>query len=564
MRCPSRTTLPAAISELPPIEAPESTIEPIPIRHSSSITQPWMTARWPTVTRAPTRAGWPSSTWITVPSWMLLSAATEIGAESPRSTLWNHTLERAPSVTSPTTTAPKATKQVGSRTTRDDPLRPRFMGRPRGRRRRESSDALRPASSRGHGPAIPGSNLPKETSASEPTAPELRRSRPAGRCDRPILGTAGLRPKACRRSGRSRCRGNARACEAPKAIRHRARGFGRPPTTASFRGPQHPAGRTPPPVARAPQARGRRPGAASRVLPPPLAWRASPPRGRSGHASAASAARRARPPESRAARLRARIRRPTPPPHACRRSAPGRRWSRTARERTAATRRPSRHAARRGTSPRRLSLEPPRSSLVPDAPQELAALRPGRVVLDAERRRPVHDADHASPLIGRDHQYLQWIRGGTEDPAHLGALLDGVEDVDGIGALEHQHEQVPGADLLRRPHGCPNQPGVVALGADQARPGRFAERQPEARARDRGHHDLGQVLDSLDEMSLPEDDVGIRGGLDRNRQDIHRPPPAFRLSSEAGPAAPPRPSDVASRPAARAPAAPPPSSGSAS
>ena len=50
---PSGTSAPAATTEPRPMRAPLSTMAPMPIRQSSSITQPWSTAEWPTVTRLP-------------------------------------------------------------------------------------------------------------------------------------------------------------------------------------------------------------------------------------------------------------------------------------------------------------------------------------------------------------------------------------------------------------------------------------------------------------------------------------------------------------------------------
>ena len=78
---------------------------PIPIRHSSSIVQPWSIAMWPTVTRAPTWSGMPSSVWTTQPSWMFDSSPIETRSLSPRRTELNHTLESLPRTTRPTIVA---------------------------------------------------------------------------------------------------------------------------------------------------------------------------------------------------------------------------------------------------------------------------------------------------------------------------------------------------------------------------------------------------------------------------------------------------------------------------
>src|SRR2546426_9427422 len=112
-RASSGTTAPAATTLPVPMWTPLSSTLPMPIRQSSSTVHPCRMARCPTPTRAPICAGSRSSTCTIVPSWRLVFSPTTIAAMSPRSTAPYHTLACAPSVTSPSTTAPGAMNAVG-------------------------------------------------------------------------------------------------------------------------------------------------------------------------------------------------------------------------------------------------------------------------------------------------------------------------------------------------------------------------------------------------------------------------------------------------------------------
>src|SRR6185437_3975348 len=80
-----------------------------------SIVAPWTIARWPIATRLPMIVGTPWSTWTIVPSCTLLSSPITMRSESPRITAVGQTETRAPSVTSPNTTAAGWMKEVGWR-----------------------------------------------------------------------------------------------------------------------------------------------------------------------------------------------------------------------------------------------------------------------------------------------------------------------------------------------------------------------------------------------------------------------------------------------------------------
>ena len=85
----------------------------MPMRQPSPITAPWTMAPWPTMQPRPMTTGDPGSVWITTPSWMLVSAATEIRSMSPRSTAPGHTVTPSSSTTSPMIVASGCTKTPG-------------------------------------------------------------------------------------------------------------------------------------------------------------------------------------------------------------------------------------------------------------------------------------------------------------------------------------------------------------------------------------------------------------------------------------------------------------------
>ena len=110
---PGTTSEPAPTSERAPTRTRSSTVDPLPIKHSSSSVQPWITHAWPTVTPGPISTGSAEFTCTTEQSWTLAPARITIGAVSPRTTALYHTDALASIVTLPTTTAVSATKALG-------------------------------------------------------------------------------------------------------------------------------------------------------------------------------------------------------------------------------------------------------------------------------------------------------------------------------------------------------------------------------------------------------------------------------------------------------------------
>src|SRR6516165_4184060 len=80
-------------------------MQPEPASASSSSVQPSRWVMCPITHPSPMTVGNPGPAWITVPSWMDEPAPIVMVPKSPRKTACGHTLDSAPMVTSPMTTA---------------------------------------------------------------------------------------------------------------------------------------------------------------------------------------------------------------------------------------------------------------------------------------------------------------------------------------------------------------------------------------------------------------------------------------------------------------------------
>src|SRR5574340_401912 len=167
-----------------------------------------------------------------------------------------------------------------------------------------------------------------------------------------------------------------------------------------------------------------------------------------------------------------------------------------------------------------------RSSLVADHAKK--SLAPGDVLIafDAQGYGAVDHAEDPAPMVAFRDDDLGGVGCSTEDAAYLGHGLNGAEDVNRIKSItEEKNETVARADrlsiLLReRDHFI-----VRAAPADQPFSGGFAESQTELDARHMGDQGLVDILDGLDEMRLPEDEVGLFGFFDLYQGEVHRMPP---------------------------------------
>src|SRR5262245_19770790 len=141
---PGATSAPAAMIDSSSMTAPFRTTAAMPIRQWGPTRAPWSRTAWPRVTWSAISTGYPPrSTWMTVPSWMLVYGPIRMELTSPRITVWNQTLDCSLISTSPITSAVSAMKTVswifGSL-----PWKPRIMAPPsRHRSRRRESPQLK-------------------------------------------------------------------------------------------------------------------------------------------------------------------------------------------------------------------------------------------------------------------------------------------------------------------------------------------------------------------------------------------------------------------------------------
>ena len=94
-------------------------------------------------------------------------------------------------------------------------------------------------------------------------------------------------------------------------------------------------------------------------------------------------------------------------------------------------------------------------------------------------------------------------------------------NIDRVAVSHHDHEGVPGADSLGVANRQRLQIVIVAIGANQAHAGRLVEGEAELHLRRRADEGLVEVLDGLDEMRLPEDQIAPLGDIQTNCFEFH-------------------------------------------
>src|SRR5450756_386637 len=150
-----------------------------------------------------------------------------------------------------------------------------------------------------------------------------------------------------------------------------------------------------------------------------------------------------------------------------------------------------------------------RDRLVTEASQQGLSVRRVAVALAALWLVSVDDAQDAAagPIVSDDN--LERICGCGEDAADLWYGLESVEYIDRVGIPKQQNEDVSCADGQGVIPGQCDQVIIRSGAPHQANPRCFVERQPELHARHGVHHSLVAVLDTLDEVRLPDDDVHV-------------------------------------------------------
>src|SRR3990172_4083799 len=143
------------------------------------------------------------------------------------------------------------------------------------------------------------------------------------------------------------------------------------------------------------------------------------------------------------------------------------------------------------------------SELVADRAQKLLALLRVRRTFYTLRGVAIYDAQHTPALLALRHYDFHGIGRGAVDGADLEAVLDAAQHVDGVALAEQHHEEVPGPDGLGILDG-----GLVE-GDGKLDPGHSV------------HHHLVEIFHRLDEMRLPENEVGVFGNLHADGLEFH-------------------------------------------
>ncbi|CDZ91925.1 hypothetical protein RHRU231_90010 [Rhodococcus ruber] len=165
-------------------------------------------------------------------------------------------------------------------------------------------------------------------------------------------------------------------------------------------------------------------------------------------------------------------------------------------------------------------LSPP-SELVADRPQQGLAVGDIGARLHAHGRVSVDHPGDAPTEIGLGDDDLDRVGRGAEDAADLRYLLQRVQEVHRVPVLDEHEERVTRAHRQGVAPGQLDEPVVVAGEAHEARPGRLAERHAEPQVRTHPGQCFVQILDGLDEVGLPDDDVHVVGLVDRHDVQLH-------------------------------------------
>src|SRR5437667_7542975 len=190
---------------------------------------------------------------------------------------------------------------------------------------------------------------------------------------------------------------------------------------------------------------------------------------------------------------------------------------------------PARRPGWVGTADLQAAARLTRSSLVADLPQELHSGPRIFIGLDALGALAVDNAEDAAPLPGFGDDGFDGIGGGAKNGTDFGHGLDAAEHVDRITVAHGDHEHVAGGQRGGVADGERFEIGVIAVGAREAGARSFVESDPEFHLRDRVDDSFVDVLNGLDEVRLPDDDVATLGNFQANRFQFHAKLPEYIL-----------------------------------
>lgn len=109
--------------------------------------------------------------------------------------------------------------------------------------------------------------------------------------------------------------------------------------------------------------------------------------------------------------------------------------------------------------------------------------------------------------FGQD--YLHRVRSRAEDVHYFGHLPDAPQQVDRVALPQTNDEGMACGYLLSISDSRLSERLIVPFRPDETRAGGLAECQPEFHLRHRVHDGLVEVLHSLDEVALAENDVPV-------------------------------------------------------
>jgi len=141
--------------------------------------------------------------------------------------------------------------------------------------------------------------------------------------------------------------------------------------------------------------------------------------------------------------------------------------------------------------------------------------------LDAFGGCSVDDAEYSPALLCLSDDHLHRIGGGAEDVADLGGFQNPILDVDGKAAAQRDYEEMAGADGGGVGGGNCLEFVVIAVDAGQACARCLVECDAELHLRHGVHDGFVDVFDGLDEMTVADDDISVRGDFQADGVQVH-------------------------------------------
>jgi hypothetical protein len=144
-----------------------------------------------------------------------------------------------------------------------------------------------------------------------------------------------------------------------------------------------------------------------------------------------------------------------------------------------------------------------------------------RLRLDIFRRTAVDHAENAAALLGFGDDYLNRIGSGAINARDFRDGLNASEDVDGKTIPQRDDEDMASGNIGGILDGILLESFVVAVKACQAVAGSLVKCDSELNMRRCVHDCFIDILDSLDEVTLAEDDISVLGNRKTDGLKLH-------------------------------------------